>query len=125
LKSFLQSSDVKRFGGHVDQHHDLQELLLPGLAQLLNVISAMADEGVIVLEKICSLKNSVELKLALICGQTCHHICRFLFSGVAPEVLWSLVRHRRVRHPESHSISQLHSQPLVASGSPWDHLVTV
>ena len=40
LKSFLQSSDVQRFGGHVDQHHDLQELLLPGLAQLLNIISA-------------------------------------------------------------------------------------
>ena len=49
--------------------------------------------------------------------------CRFLFSGVAPQVLWSLVRHRRVRHPDraevvtSHSISQ--------PGSPWDHLVTL
>ena len=43
----------------------------------------MADEGVIVLEKICSLKNSVKLKLALICGQTCHHIWKKLVLVLA------------------------------------------
>ena len=43
----------------------------------------MADEGVIVLEKICSLKNSVKLKLALICGQTCHHIWKRLILVLA------------------------------------------
>ena len=36
----------------------------------------MANEGVVIFQKICSLKNPVQLKLALICGQTCHHICK-------------------------------------------------
>ena len=34
----------------------------------------MTDEGVIIFEEICSLKNSIQLKLAFICWQTGHHI---------------------------------------------------
>ena len=49
----------------------------------------MADEGVIVLEKICSLKNSVKLKLALICGQTCHHICKYNGVGCMVVLLYT------------------------------------
>ena len=52
------------------------------MATLLLTLT-MADEGVIVLEKICSLKNSVKLKLALICGQTCHHIWKRLILVLA------------------------------------------
>ena len=43
---------------------------------VLNVNNKLTvtDEGVIILEKVGSLENSVQLKLAFICRQTGHHI---------------------------------------------------
>ena len=41
---------------------------------IINNELTVTDEGVIIFEKICSLKNSIQLKLAFICWQTGHHI---------------------------------------------------
>jgi hypothetical protein len=40
LQRLLKPSDVQRLGGHSHQGHDLKELLLTGLAQLMHVVAA-------------------------------------------------------------------------------------
>jgi hypothetical protein len=40
LQCFLEATHVERFGRHADEGHDLQELLLPRVTQLLDIVAA-------------------------------------------------------------------------------------
>ena len=59
----LQASDVEGLSGHAHERHDLQELLLPRLAQLLHVVPSLLDEGLVVGKKVGALQDPVQLQL--------------------------------------------------------------
>ena len=52
----------------------LHTIMLCTHTLIINNELTMTDEGVIIFEEICSLKNSIQLKLAFISWQTGHHI---------------------------------------------------
>lgn len=69
---------MEGLGGHAHECHDLQELLLTRLAQLLHIIPSLLDEGLVVGKKIGALQDSVQLQLPQ-CPRQCHG------SGTRPE----------------------------------------
>lgn len=62
-ESLLQPTHMQRLGGHANQGHDFQELLLGSLAELLHVVTALLDEGFIVGQQVCPLQHPIELQL--------------------------------------------------------------
>lgn len=60
---------MEGLGGHAHQCHDLQELLLACLTQLLHVVASLLDEGLIVGEEIGTLQDPVQLQLSQSPGQ--------------------------------------------------------
>lgn len=54
---------MEGLGGHAHKCHDLQELLLTRLTQLLHVVASLLDEGLIVGEEIGALQDPVQLQL--------------------------------------------------------------
>ena len=42
----------------------------------LTTVLTLADEGIVVVEKVGSLQNSVQLKLAVVCRLARHHHCK-------------------------------------------------
>lgn len=69
---------MEGLGGHAHKCHDFQELLLTRLAQLLNIVPSLLDEGLIVGKKIGALQDPIQLQLPQ-CPRKCHG------SGTRPE----------------------------------------
>lgn len=82
LQRLLQPPDVQGLRRHPDEGHDLEELLLPGLAQLVDVVAALGDEGVVVREEVGTLQYAVQLKLRLVARLTGHGNCGIKQTGV-------------------------------------------
>lgn len=60
---------MQGLGGHAHQRHDLQELLLARLAELLHVVPPLLDEGLIVAQQVGALQHPVQLQLPQRAGQ--------------------------------------------------------
>ena len=76
LEDLLEPADVQRLGGHADQGHDLEELLLAGLDELVDVVAALRDEHVEVGEQVGALQDAVQLQLGLVVRLRGHRDCK-------------------------------------------------
>lgn len=52
---------MEGFGRHSNKGHDLEELFLTSLAELLHIVAALLDKGFIVAEQVCLLQDPVQL----------------------------------------------------------------
>lgn len=75
VKSLLQSSHVERLSSHTHEIHDFEKLVFSGLIELLDIVSALGDEDVVIGEEIRPLKHSVQLELGLVGGLIGHDEC--------------------------------------------------
>lgn len=71
VQRLLQPADVKWLGSHADQGHDLEELLLAGVVQLLHIITAHFQQGVVVGQQTGPLEYPVQLHLRLVARSRC------------------------------------------------------
>lgn len=75
VESLLQAADVERLGSHAHQGHDLKELLLAGIIQLLHVVAPHLQERVVVGQETGPLEHPVQLHLRLVARSRCGDHC--------------------------------------------------
>ncbi len=66
---------MQRLRCHPHQVHDLEELLVARLHQLVHVVAALSDERVVVGEQVGPLEDAVELQLGLVARLGGHGDC--------------------------------------------------
>lgn len=71
VQRLLQASHMQRLGGHAHQSHDLEELLLAGIVQLLHIIAPHLQQCVVVGQQTGTLQHAVQLHLRLVARSRC------------------------------------------------------